>query len=61
MQKITMKQAINILMHDDKNATWYECNTSEELKEGLLASMESYKGYDMESYSFFEKIYNSLK
>jgi hypothetical protein len=61
MQKITMKQAINILQADDVNATWYECKTLQELKNGLLASMESYKSYDIEAYSFFENVYNSLK
>ncbi len=61
MQLITMKQAINILQADDRNSTWHECKTLEELKEGLLSSMEVYKSNDIESYSFFENIYNSLK
>ena len=57
---LELNMAIDKLMKNDRNATWDECETLEEVREGLV---EAIKGYDVEeeTYRFYNEILNSLQ
>jgi hypothetical protein len=54
---LTLKQAIDRLMRNDRNATWDECETIEELREGLVCAIEN---CDDEAEDFYKSIYESV-
>ena len=56
---MNLKQAITKLMQNDKNATWNECQTIEELKEGLIEAMKSYSKNE-DTFKFYESILKTL-
>lgn len=55
-----LENAINKLMRNDKNATWYECETLEEVREGLIEAMKDYD-VEEETYRFYVEVLNSLQ
>lgn len=57
---MNLTTATNKLMRNDKNATWNECTTIEELKEGLLESMKGYEEEE-ETYIFYKCILEKLQ
>lgn len=54
-----LQTVINRLMANDPNASWDECETLEEVAEGLLAAMEDYDETE-ETYQFYKSILNSI-
>ena len=54
-----LKSVINRLMANDRNASWDECETLEEVAEGLKAAMEDYDETE-ETYQFYASILSSI-
>jgi len=59
MKPDKLQTVINRLMANDRNASWDECETLEEVAEGLLAAMEDYDETE-ETYQFYKSILNSI-
>ena len=53
---MTVESAIGILMHNDENASWYECTTEEEIIDGIKSALDNYDKSE-ESYGFLRSIY----
>ena len=60
MKNLTLNQAIKTLMNNDKNGTWYDIQTTSELKESLI---EALTGYDQTetTYVFYHSILKRLE
>ena len=54
-----LKSVINRLMANDHNASWDECETLEEVAEGLRNAMEDYDETE-ETYQFYAGILSSI-
>ena len=57
--KMTLENAIALLMKNDHNATWEECKTLEELKEGLSEALKGYEETE-ENYVFYKSILEQI-
>ena len=59
MRTDKLQTVINRLMANDPNASWDECETLEEVAEGLRNAMEDYDETE-ETYQFYAKILSSI-
>ncbi len=55
-----LQSIINRLMANDHNASWDECETLEEVAEGLKAAMEDYDETE-ETYQFYAGILGQIE
>jgi hypothetical protein len=55
-----LQTIINRLMANDRNASWDECETLEEVAEGLKAAMEDYDETE-ETYQFYALILSHIE
>ena len=55
-----LKSVINRLMANDRNASWDECVTLEEVAEGLKNAMEDYDETE-ETYQFYAGILSQIE
>jgi hypothetical protein len=54
LKKMPLQEAIDKLMSNDKNGTWYECETVEQLQESLMESWKTAE--DKEAREFYSAI-----
>ena len=59
MRTDKLQTVINRLMANDRNASWDECETLEEVAEGLRNAMEDYDETE-ETYQFYASILSSI-
>jgi hypothetical protein len=57
--KSKLQGIIDRLMANDRNASWDECETLEEVAEGLRNAMEDYDETE-ETYQFYAEILSSI-
>lgn len=55
-----LQTIINRLMWNDRNASWDECETLEEVAEGLRDAMEDYDETE-ETYQFYAEILSQIE
>lgn len=56
---MSLQIAIDCLMTNDHNATWDECESIEELKEGLSEALTGYEPEE-ETYQFYKTIMEQI-
>lgn len=54
-----LKKIIDKLMQNDQNATWYECQNIDELKDCIAEAMKGYEKNE-DTYKFYESVLNLI-
>lgn len=57
---MTLKQAIKLLMVNDRNGSWDECETLEEVAEALTEALKDYDETE-DTFRFYQDVLSKIK